>query len=244
MISVMIVDDQPLILAGIAMLLSTEPDVQIVAQVGDGVAAVREAALLQPDIVIMDVRMPVMDGVEATRQIAADGFATNRSGRIAVLILTTYHADAAVHAALRAGASGFLLKDALPTELVAAVRALSAGDAWLQPVVARGLLAEFAARPEPHTPDPHVLERLTPRERQVLVLVAQGLSNAEIASRLSVAQVTVKTHLGRILTKLDLRDRAQAVMTAYEHGLVLPGQQPPDHITGDSLRPEVGNRSE
>lgn len=223
MIRVMVVDDQPLVRAGVVMLLDTEPDVEIVAEAGDGARALEEAARHQPDVVLMDVRMPVLDGVEATRQITADGFAADPDTPIKVLILTTYHADSAVYAALRAGASGFLLKDAAPDELLSATRAVASGEAWLHPSVARGLLTEFAARPEPRAPDPEVMDRLTAREREVLTLVAGGLSNAEIADRLVVGQVTVKTHLGRVFMKLGLRDRAQAVVAAYESGLVTPG---------------------
>lgn len=223
MIRVLVADDQPLVRAGIVMLLDTEPDVEIVAEAGDGSQALAESVRYQPDVVIMDVRMPVMDGVEATRRITADGFSADPDTPIKVLILTTYHADSAVYAALRAGASGFLLKDAAPEELLSAVRVVASGEAWLHPAVARGLLAEFAARPEPRAPDPEMMSRLTAREREVLTLVAGGLSNAEIAEQLVVGQVTVKTHFGRVLMKLGLRDRAQAVVAAYESGLVTPG---------------------
>ncbi len=227
MMRVLVADDQPLVRAGLVMLLDTEPDIEIVAEAGDGAQALEEAARHQPDVVIMDVRMPVMDGVEATRRITADGFSADPDVPITVLILTTYHADNAVYAALRAGASGFLLKDAAPEELLAAIRAVASGDAWLHPAVARGLLTEFASRPEPRAPDPEVMSRLTAREREVLTLVARGLSNAEIAGHLVVGQVTVKTHFGRVLMKLGLRDRAQAVVAAYESGLVTPGASPP-----------------
>jgi DNA-binding NarL/FixJ family response regulator len=221
-IRVIVADDQPLVRSGLAMLLDSAPDVEIVGEAGDGAQAVADAARLQPDLVIMDVRMPVMDGVEATRRITADSFTGDPDAPVKILILTTYHVDRTVHDALRAGASGFMLKDAAPAELLAATRAIAAGDAWLQPSVARDLLAEFAARPEPRAPARELLERLTPRESEVLILIAHGLTNTEIAVRLHVGDVTVKTHVGRIFMKLDLRDRVHAVITAYEHGLVVP----------------------
>jgi DNA-binding NarL/FixJ family response regulator len=226
-IRVLLADDQPLVRAGIAMLLVAEPDIDVVDETGDGSQAVERARLLQPDVVLMDVRMPGVDGVEATRQIAADGFSKNRDRPVKVLILTTYHVDDTVYAALRAGASGFLLKDAAPKELVSAVQAIAAGEAWLAPAVARGLLTEFAARPDPSVPTPEEMQRLTSREREVLVLVAHGLSNAEIAARLVVGEATIKTHLGRVLIKLGVRDRAQAIVAAYQSGLVKPGASPP-----------------
>ncbi|MGH8921400.1 MAG: response regulator [Actinomycetes bacterium] len=219
---VLVADDQPLVRAGIVMLLDAEPDLKVVAEASDGQQALEEAGRHQPDVVVMDVRMPVVDGVEATRQLTADDFCADADTPIRVLVLTSYHADEAVYGALRAGASGFLLKCAAPADLPAAIRAVSSGEAWLQPAVARGLLTEFAARSESRAPSPAVLRRLTAREREVLTLVAGGLSNAEIAERLVVGQVTVKTHLGRILMKLGLRDRAQAVVAAYESGLVTP----------------------
>lgn len=222
MIRVLVADDQPLVRSGLAMLLDSATDIDIVGEAGDGAQAVADAERLQPDIVIMDVRMPVMDGVEATRRITADSFTRDPDAPVKILILTTYHVDRTVHDALRAGASGFLLKDAAPAELLAATRAIAAGNAWLQPSVARDLITEFAARPEPHAPAPELLDRLTPRESEVLVLIAHGLTNAEIAARLHIGDVTVKTHVGRIFMKLDLRDRVHAVITAYEHGLVVP----------------------
>jgi DNA-binding NarL/FixJ family response regulator len=222
-IRVLLADDQPLVRAGIAMLLEAEPEIQVVAETDDGRHAVEAARRLQPDVVVMDVRMPGTDGVEATRQITADGFSEHPDDPVKVLVLTTYHVDETVYAALRAGASGFLLKDAAPQDLAAAVRAVAAGEAWLDPAVARGLLREFAARPDTTGPTPDELRRLTAREREVLVLVAHGLSNAEISARLVVGEATVKTHLGRVLLKLGLRDRAQAVAAAYQSGLVKPG---------------------
>ncbi|WP_433291641.1 response regulator [Pseudonocardia sp. CA-142604] len=225
MIRVLLADDQLLVRSGLAMLLDAAPDVEIVGEAGDGAQAVADAQRLQPDLVIMDVRMPVMDGVEATRRITDDSFARDPDAPVKILILTTYHVDRTVHDALRAGASGFLLKDSAPTDLLAATRAIAAGDAWLQPSVARDLIAEFAARPEPKAPAPDLLARLTPRENEVLVLIAQGLTNSEIAEQFHVSDVTVKTHVGRIFMKLELRDRVHAVITAYEHGLVVPRGQ-------------------
>jgi DNA-binding NarL/FixJ family response regulator len=226
-IRVLLADDQPLVRAGIAMLLEAEPDMEVVAGTDDGAEAVARARALQPDVVVMDVRMPGVDGVEATGRITADGFSADGDNPVKVLILTTYHVDEAVYAALRAGASGFLLKDAVPAELVAAVRAVAAGEAWLDPAVARNLLREFAARPDPNVPTPAELRRLSAREVEVLRLVAHGLSNAEIAERLVVGEATVKTHLGRVFIKLGLRDRAQAVVAAYQTGLVKPGDRLP-----------------
>jgi DNA-binding NarL/FixJ family response regulator len=210
---VLLADDQPMVRAGLALLLDSEPDIEVIAEAGDGRAAVDLATRLRPDVAVLDVRMPVLDGVAATAAIAP---------AIRVLVLTMYHVDEAVHAALRAGASGFLLKDAAPADLPSAVRAVAAGAAWLDPMVARGLLDEFAARPDPVRPSPRQLSGLTPREREVLALVAEGLSNVEIAERLVVGAATVKTHVGRMLIKLGLRDRAQAVAVAYRCGLVTP----------------------
>jgi DNA-binding NarL/FixJ family response regulator len=216
-IRVLLADDQPLVRAGLAMLLRAEPDVEVVAEADDGAAAVALTRSVQPDVVIMDVRMPGTDGVAATRQLTDEG-STAR-----VLILTTYHVDEAVYGALRAGASGFVLKDAAPQELVAAVRALAAGEAWLDPAVARNLLDDLISRPEPAAPSPAVLAKLTSREQEVLVLMAYGLSNREIAEHLVVGDATIKTHVARVLMKLGLRDRTQAVVAAYQSGLVRPG---------------------
>ncbi|QYC38393.1 Transcriptional regulatory protein LiaR [Nonomuraea coxensis DSM 45129] len=225
-VRVLICDDLPLIREGLALLLGVD-DIVVLGQTGDGVEAVEQARALQPDVVLMDVRMPHLDGVEATRKITADGFAKDPDRPIKVLILTMFHTDDAVYAALRAGASGFMLKDAKPEDLLAAVRAVAAGDAWIAPGVAKRLLKDFAARHDPQRPTPAELAGLTVREREVHVLVAHGLSNAEIARHLSVSEATVKTHLGRVLIKLGLRDRAQAIAVAYHCGLVLPGSSPP-----------------
>ncbi|MEV4416095.1 response regulator transcription factor [Catellatospora sp. NPDC049609] len=223
-IRVLLADDQPLVRAGIAMLLAAEPDVAVVGECDDGAAAVDLARELRPDVVLMDVRMSGMDGVEATRRVTADGFA-DPDRPVKVVILTTYHVDETVYAALRAGASGFLLKDAVPAELVLAVRAVAAGEAWLDPAVARGLLDEFAARPGTRAASPARMRELTEREREVLALAAYGLSNTEIAQALVIGEATVKTHLGRVLMKLGVRDRTQAVVAAYQYGLVTPGSR-------------------
>ncbi|MEV6815179.1 response regulator transcription factor [Micromonospora sp. NPDC051296] len=216
MIRVVLADDQPLVRSGIAMLLAAERDIAVVGECADGAAAVELARRERPDVVLMDVRMPGTDGVTATRDITAEG------AGVRVLVLTTYHVDDAVRAALRAGASGFLLKDAAPDELTMAVRAVAAGEAWLDPAVTRSLLTEFAALGDHRRPVPGELGRLTDRERQVLVQMAYGLSNAEIAARLHIGDATVKTHVGRVLMKLGLRDRAQAVAAAYRGGLMPP----------------------
>ena len=226
-VRVLIADDQPLVRAGLVMLLDAEPDLDVVGEAGDGRAALELADRLRPDVVLMDVRMPDMDGVEATRRLTDDQFGGGDDQLVKVIILTTYHVDDAVYAALRAGASGFLLKDAAPDELVAAIRAVASGEAWLDPPVARRLLRDFASRPDRSLPTPEQLRELTPREREVLVLVAHGMSNSDIADHLVVGNATVKTHLARILMKLGLRDRAQAVAAAYQTGLVRPGDDPP-----------------
>jgi DNA-binding NarL/FixJ family response regulator len=226
-IRVLLCDDHPLVRAGFAMLLQAETDIDVVGEAGDGTAALELVERERPDVVVMDVRMPGMDGVQATARIVAGN--PERPGPVKVLILTTYHVSDAVYAALRAGAAGFLLKDAAPEELASAIRALARGDAWLAPAVAQRLLADFAARPEPTLVAPQELHRLTAREREVLILLAQGLSNPEIADRLVVGESTVKTHVSRIIVKLGLRDRVQAAVVAYQSGLVAPGSPfPPD----------------
>jgi DNA-binding NarL/FixJ family response regulator len=214
MIKVLIADDQAMVREGFGALLAAQPDMLIVGDAADGAAAVTQARSLRPDVVLMDIRMPVMDGLEATRRLQ-DG--------PKILILTTFDLDDYVYAALRAGASGFLLKDAPAADLINAVRVVAAGEALLAPSVTRRLIAEFAARPAGDRPRPTALNALTPRETDVLRLIARGRSNQEIASDLVVAEQTVKTHIGRILSKLGLRDRAQAVVFAYETGLVTPG---------------------
>ena len=211
----MIVDDQALVRSGFRVILDAEPDIEVVGEAGDGVEAVRAARATRPDVVLMDIRMPNVDGIEATRQIARARASTR------ILILTTFDLDEYVYYALRAGASGFLLKDAGIADLVHAVHVVARGDALLAPSVTRRLIEEHLARasPEPQAK----LAELTPREVEVLRLVARGLSNGEIARSLIVGESTVKTHVARIFAKLDLHDRAQAVVIAYESGLVLPG---------------------
>jgi DNA-binding NarL/FixJ family response regulator len=214
-IRVLIADDQALMRTGFRMILDAQDDIEVVGEAIDGEDAMRRFQQLSPDVVVMDVRMPTMDGIEATRRLSALELPAR------VLILTTFDLDEYVYEALRAGASGFLLKDRPPEELVAAVRVIASGEALLAPSVTRRLIEEFAKRAPAGKPTE--LDELTEREREVLVLMAKGLSNAEIARALFVAETTVKTHVGRVLHKLGLRDRAQAVVLAYESGLVHPG---------------------
>jgi len=221
-IRVLLVDDQPLLRTGFRLILEAEPDVTVVGEAGDGATATEQARALLPDVVLMDIRMPGVDGIEATRQIvrnAAPGAHVPR-----VLVLTTFDLDEYIVEALRAGASGFLLKDVPPDDLVQAIRVVAAGDAIVAPSVTRRLLDKFAARlPSVHpAPTPPRLDRLTERELEVLRLIARGMSNAEIAAELVVSETTVKTHVGNVLTKLGLRDRVQAVVLAYETGLITP----------------------
>jgi len=227
-IRVLIADDQELVRTGFRMILTSEPDLTVVGEAGDGLEAVELARGLEADVVLMDIRMPGIDGIEATRRLLAARAATR------VLILTTFDLNEYVYEALRAGASGFLLKDAPAVQLVTAIRVVAAGDALLAPSVTRRLIAEFAQRPPPSA-KPAAMEELTERELEVLRLVARGLSNAEIAKELFVGDATVKTHVARILMKLDLRDRVQAVVAAYESGLVQPGPK-------DALGVEPGRR--
>jgi DNA-binding NarL/FixJ family response regulator len=214
----LIADDQAMVREGFAAVLAAQPGLLVVGQAADGADAVHQAQHLRPDIVLMDVRMPVMDGLQATRLILAAA----SPGRPRVLMLTTFDLDEYVYEALRAGASGFLLKDATAAELVHAVRVVAAGDALLAPSVTRRLITDFARQPHSGPPPPPI-SALTPRETEVLRLIAHGLSNTEISDTLVIAEQTTKTHVGRILAKLDLRDRAQAVVLAYETGLVTPG---------------------
>ena len=220
MIKILIADDQAMVRQGFGALLSAQPDLLVVGDAADGAAAVEQARRLNPDVVLMDVRMPVLDGLEATRRLLGG----RAEGGPRVLILTTFDLDDYVYEALRAGASGFLLKDAPAADLVHAVRVVAAGEALLAPTVTRRLIAEFAARPHTDRPRPTALNALTPRETEVLRLIARGRSNQEIGADLVVAEQTVKTHIGRILGKLGLRDRAQAVVFAYESGLVAVGE--------------------
>jgi DNA-binding NarL/FixJ family response regulator len=218
MIRVLIADDQGMVRSGFSILLNAQPDIRVIGEAVNGEEAVARAAEERPDVILMDVRMPVMDGLRATRLITA------REDSPKVLVLTTFDLDDYVYEALRAGASGFLLKDASAAELSDAVRVVAQGDALLAPSVTRRLIAEFARMGAPRGPDGRRAEGLTERESEVLGLVARGMSNAEIAAKLVVAEQTVKTHVGRILMKLELRDRTQAVVYAYETGIVRPGE--------------------
>jgi DNA-binding NarL/FixJ family response regulator len=217
MIKVLLVDDQAMVREGFSALLAAQPDMVVVGSAGDGAEGVAKARDTDPDVVLMDIRMPVLDGLEATRRLLRPGATRPR-----VLMLTTFDLDEYVFDALRAGASGFLLKDAPAADLVHAVRVVAAGDALLAPAVTRRLIEDFATRGRPRRVSP-LLQTLTPRETDVLRLIARGLSNQEIAATLVLAEQTVKTHVSRILTKLSLRDRAQAVVFAYENSLVTPG---------------------
>jgi DNA-binding NarL/FixJ family response regulator len=216
-VRVLVVDDQALVRAGFVKLLEPETDLRVVGEAGDGFEAVDAAARARPDVVLMDIRMPRLDGIEATRRIRA------RPGAARGIVLTTYDLDEYVFDALKAGASGFLLKDAPADQLVAGIRVVAAGDALLAPPVTRRLIEEFARRPTPPPEGPVELIALTAREREILTLIARGLTNSEIAGHLVLGGSTVKTHVGNILTKLGLRDRVQAVVLAYETGLVRPG---------------------
>ena len=215
MTSVVVVDDQGLVRAGLVSILRTQTDIDVVGEAGDGEEAVGLVLRVDPDVVLMDVRMPSVDGIEATRRLAGR--------RSAVVMLTTFDLDEYVYAALKAGACGFLLKDAPPESLVAAVRSAARGDALLAPEITRRLVEEYVRRPAPGAAAPEALAPLTPREREVLAEVGRGFSNSEIAGRLFLSEATVKTHLARAMAKLRLRDRAQAVVLAYESGLVRPG---------------------
>jgi DNA-binding NarL/FixJ family response regulator len=218
MIRLLIADDQDLVRTGFRMIVEGEQDLHVVAEAADGRAAVNLARQHQPDVVLMDIQMPVTDGIQATRELTADADGPR------VLILTTFDLDEYVYSALQAGASGFLLKDTKADQLVEAIRTIHAGDALLAPSVTRRLIAHFAAQqarpPSPST----LLDVLTDREREILTLIATGLSNQEISGKLYISEGTVKTHIGRIFTKLDLRDRAQAVIAAYDAGLVSPAR--------------------
>ncbi len=217
MIRVVLVDDQHLVRAGFRLVLDYQPDMTVVGEAGDGAEALRLLRTTEADVVVMDLRMPVLDGVAATRQICAAGPAPR------VLVLTTFDTDEEAFAALQAGASGFLLKSVPPDELLSAIRVVAGGEAVVAPRVTRRLLDRFAGRLAPDSAGPTVQVDLTDRETEVLLLVAEGLSNIEIGGRLHVAEATVKTHIGRILAKLNVRDRVQAVVYAYESGLVRPG---------------------
>jgi len=217
-IRVLLADDQALVRAGFRALLDAQPDIEVVGEAGDGAAAVELASSANPDVVLMDIRMPVLDGLAATHKIAADP----RLGSVRIVILTTFELDEYVFEAIRIGASGFLVKDTEPADLLRGVRAVAAGNALLSPSVTRRLIAQFAARSK-RPRDAGRLDVLTDREREVLALVAAGLTNDEIAERLVLSPLTVKTHVSRAMGKLDVRDRAQLVVLAYETGLVRPG---------------------
>ncbi len=215
MIKVLLADDQDLVRAGFRMILETQPDIAVVGEASDGVEAVTATRRVQPDVVLMDIRMPKLDGLQATSRLMAAGSAAR------VLILTTFDLDDYIYQALATGASGFLLKNAPPEQLIGAVRVVAAGDALLSPSITRRVIEQFARLPPPDGTD--ALAGLTAREREVLTLIARGLSNAEIAAELFVSDATVKTHVAHLLAKLQLRDRVQAVVLAYESGLVRPG---------------------
>jgi DNA-binding NarL/FixJ family response regulator len=216
-ISVLLADDQAMVRAGFRMILESEPDIKVIGEAEDGAGAVAKARILGPDLVLMDIQMPIMNGLEATRQIVHES-----GGLIKILILTTFERDDYIFEALRAGASGFLLKNASPEDMVKAVRVVAAGNALLAPSVTRRIISEFARRPVQSNVNAES-EKLTQREIEVLNLIARGKSNLEIAEELIVSEATVKTHVSNLLAKLDLRDRVQAVVFAYESGLVQPG---------------------
>ena len=219
MIRVLIADDQALVRGGFRMILEAQKDIAVVGEASDGREALARARELDPDVVLMDIRMPELDGLEATRRLMSG------HGSARVLMLTTFDLDEYVYAAMKAGASGFLLKDVRPEQLAEAVRVVAAGDSLLAPAITQRLIAEFVRRPPPGSGAPTELSELTERELEVLKLIARGLSNGEIASALFVSEATVKTHVTHVLTKLKLRDRVQAVVLAYESGLVHPGAE-------------------
>jgi DNA-binding NarL/FixJ family response regulator len=221
-VRVALVDDQALVRSGFRMILEGQPDMEVVAEAADGLDGVAEVERTRPDVVLMDVRMPRMDGIEATQRISEMPDVDSR-----VLILTTYDLDEYVFRGLRAGASGFLLKDVAPEELVHAIRVVAEGESLLSPSVTRRLIEEFVRTPDRTAAVPAELETLTDREREILVLIAHGLTNEEIAERLYLSMATVKTHVNHVFAKLRVRDRAQAVVLAYESGLVAPGERDP-----------------
>ncbi len=220
MIRVLLADDQPLVRAGLRVLFEGEPDIVVTGEAATGEEALSLARHTRPDVVLMDIRMPVLDGLEATRRIATEPPLAG----VKVLILTTFESDEYVFEALRAGASGFLLKDAEPTELLHAVRVVAGGEALLSPSVTRRLITRFAATPEQRSSPPEQLDALTEREREIMALVARGMSNDQIAELLTISPATVKTHVSRAMVKLGARDRAQLVVSAYQSGLVLAGE--------------------
>lgn len=217
MIRVVIADDQTLVRGGLRLIVEAQDDMQVVGEAGTGIDAVRQARELEPDVMLMDIRMPDLDGIAATREIAAHG-----PTGVRILILTTFDEDELVYEAMRAGASGFLLKSAPPARLAEGIRIVASDEALLAPSITRRLIEDLVRRPPPSLTIPEALSELTERERDVLTLVARGLSNAEIAAELVITQATVKTHVNRLLSKLDLRDRVQAVVLAYETGFAQP----------------------
>ena len=230
MIRLVIADDQAVVRGGLRMILESEEDIEVAGEAADGRQALDLVRELDPDVVLMDIRMPTLDGIEATRRLVTIG------GRARVLVLTTYDLDENVYDALKAGAAGFLVKTDSPARLVQAVRVVATGEALLTPDITRRLVDRFVTGPRPNTPAPPELEALSPRELEVLKLVATGLSNAEIAQTLVVSGGTVKTHVARILSKLDLRDRVQVVVFAYERGIVEPGvRSSPNSVSGRRL---------
>jgi len=220
-VRVLVADDQALVRAGFRLILNTHHDLEVVGEAIDGAQAITEARRVRPDVVLMDIRMPQLDGIEATRRVLATGSSCR------IIMLTTFDLDEYVYAALQAGASGFLLKDVSPEQLTAAVRLVAAGDALLAPSITRRLVERFARPTGIRNDAHHLLASLTPREREVFEHVARGRNNAEIAAALSLSEATVKTHVARILSKLDLRDRVQAVVLAYESGVIQPGSPAP-----------------
>jgi DNA-binding NarL/FixJ family response regulator len=222
-VRVLLVDDQSLIRTGFRMILEAEEDIDVVGESADGTQAIDSVKRLKPDVVLMDIRMPEMDGIEATRRIVSD---PNAEKPVRVLMLTTFDLDEYVYDALRAGASGFLLKDVPADQLVSGIRLVAEGDSLLAPSVTRRLIEEFSRTQRADAPPPASFDELTARELEVLKLIARGMSNAEIAAELIVSETTVKTHVTRVLLKLGVRDRVQAVVTAYESGLVAPGARP------------------
>ena len=217
MIRVLLADDQALVRAGFRMIIDAQPDMTVVAEAADGNDALDQTRHERPDVILMDIRMPGIDGIDATRRLIASGCVAR------ILMLTTFDLDEYLYEAIRAGASGFLLKTAPPRQLIAAIRDAMTGDTLVAPTITRRLVEEFVARPRPDTAAPSALSRLTPREFEVLKLIAKGLSNTELARALFVSETTAKTHVARILNKLSLRDRVQAVVMAYEAGVVRPG---------------------
>jgi DNA-binding NarL/FixJ family response regulator len=217
-IRVLIADDQQLVRTGFGLIIKPQKDIELVGEAADGHEAVQLATRLRPDVILMDIRMPRLDGLKATRRVLADPALQHTR----ILILTTFDLDEYIYDALRAGASGFLLKDAPSEQLIEGIRVVAAGDALLAPSITRRLIEGYVRQPAPHLPDAHHLDELTPREREVIELIARGYANADIARRLYVSDATVKTHVAHVFAKLDLHDRAQAVVYAYETGLVRP----------------------